>query len=271
VTLASLLLVIAAAGLHAGWNALAKRGRDPVVFLWCATVASTLALLPFGLWILARDGLLVPALPFVGGTILLHTLYFYALGRAYGTGAYSLVYPVARGQASAGQSWRLVELTGASRRWARPGGARRPQYRGPVRYASTASWPGRAILWPVLTGLAIAPSHPRKAGVGRLELTAYMLLLEGGCALLGDALLWVGRSRAGLAGWLIVAAAVMSAGLHARAVRLPHAETSYVVAAAAIDRALGVIGRVAAQEMAGTASGGGHDRIADVACGAFAR
>jgi hypothetical protein len=33
VTLASLVLVICAAGLHAGWNALAKRGRDPVVFL----------------------------------------------------------------------------------------------------------------------------------------------------------------------------------------------------------------------------------------------
>ena len=32
-TLASLVLVICAAGLHAGWNALAKGGRDPVVFL----------------------------------------------------------------------------------------------------------------------------------------------------------------------------------------------------------------------------------------------
>jgi hypothetical protein len=42
------VLVICAAGLHAGWNALAKGGRDPVVFLWCATLASTLALSPFG-------------------------------------------------------------------------------------------------------------------------------------------------------------------------------------------------------------------------------
>ena len=96
-TLASLVLVICAAGLHAGWNALAKRGRDPVAFLWCATVASTVALMPFGVWIMARDGLRATALPFVAGTIALHALYFYALGRAYGSGAYSLVYPVARG------------------------------------------------------------------------------------------------------------------------------------------------------------------------------
>src|SRR4029450_13402372 len=75
----------------------AKRGRDPVVFLWCATLASTLALSPVGLWILARDGLHAAAVPFVLGTIALHALYFYALARAYATGAYSLVYPVARG------------------------------------------------------------------------------------------------------------------------------------------------------------------------------
>src|SRR5499433_3547229 len=86
-----------AAGLHAGWNALAKRGRDPVVFLWCATVASTVVLIPFGVWIIARDGLRAAVLPFVAGTTALHAVYFYALGRAYASGAYSLVYPVARG------------------------------------------------------------------------------------------------------------------------------------------------------------------------------
>ena len=96
-SLAALGLVLCAAGLHAGWNALAKRGGDQVVFLWLATLASTIVLLPFGLWSLATAGLPAAAVPFVLATIVLHALYFYALGRAYAAGAYSLVYPVARG------------------------------------------------------------------------------------------------------------------------------------------------------------------------------
>ncbi|HUK63817.1 MAG TPA: SMR family transporter, partial [Dongiaceae bacterium] len=155
-TLASLLLVICAAGLHAGWNALAKRGRDPVVFLWCATVASTVALAPIGGWIIASGGFPAAAVPFVAGTIVLHALYFYTLGRAYGTGAYSLVYPVARGlgvalvpvvailafderlSALGTAGVALVVLGIVSLHVLPTGGA--------------ASWPGRAILWPVLTG-----------------------------------------------------------------------------------------------------------------------
>jgi hypothetical protein len=91
VSLAALVLVVGAAGLHAGWNAIAKRGGDPVVFLWLATVSSTAALLPVGLWYLATEGLPAAALPFVAATIVLHAVYFYALGRAYASGAYSLV------------------------------------------------------------------------------------------------------------------------------------------------------------------------------------
>ena len=96
-SLTALALVACAAGLHAGWNALAKRGGDQIVFLWCATLASTVAVVPFGLWQLTQDGFPLAAVPFVVATIVVHALYFYALGRAYASGAYSLVYPVARG------------------------------------------------------------------------------------------------------------------------------------------------------------------------------
>jgi len=240
VTLASLLLVVSAAGLHAGWNALAKRGRDPVVFLWCATVASTLALAPIGVWILVRGGFPPAAIPFVGGTIVLHALYFYTLGRAYGTGAYSLVYPVARGLGVAlvpivavlafdehlsglGTAGVALVVLGIVSLHVLPAGG-------------AASWPGRAILWPVLTGLTIAAySILDKAGVSRLNPVAYMLLLETGCALLGSPLVWIRARavRAELASWrTILAAAVMSALAYTLvlfAFRL--SKTGYVVAA----------------------------------------
>ena len=280
-TLASLVLVVCAACLHAGWNALAKRGRDPVVFLWCATLASTVVLAPFGAWILVRDGLSAAALPFVAGTIALHALYFYALGRAYGSGAYSLVYPVARGLGvalvpfvalvvfderlsavgSVGVGLVVLGIVGLH-----------------VLPTGTASWPGRAILWPVLTGLTIAAySILDKAGVGRLNPVAYMLLLEGGCALLGLPLLWVRPDvvRRELASWrTIVAAAVMSALAYTLvlfAFRL--SKTGYVVAARELSIVLSaVIGSVWLREgRLGPRLAGASIVLAGVACVALAR
>src|SRR5687767_11420695 len=94
---AALALVVAAAVMHAAWNALAKRGHDQVIFLWGATCAATVLLLPFGARELGATGFPPGAAPFVAATIVLHAFYFYALGRSYRSGAYSLVYPVARG------------------------------------------------------------------------------------------------------------------------------------------------------------------------------
>src|SRR5439155_10486480 len=62
-------LVLAAAVLHAGWNALAKRGTDPLAFLaLCSCVAAPL-LLPLAAPMLWHEGLPARALPFVLGTI----------------------------------------------------------------------------------------------------------------------------------------------------------------------------------------------------------
>jgi drug/metabolite transporter (DMT)-like permease len=221
VSAAALVLVLGAALLHAGWNALAKRGADPVVFLWLATLASTAALLPLGLWYLATSGLPAVALPFVVATILLHALYFYALGRAYASGAYSLVYPVARGLGVAlvpilalvvfderlsplGTLGIALVVAGIVALHVVPaGGGRRP----PLEASR--------LVWPVATGLTIAAySLVDKAGVARLNPVPYMLLLEGGCALLGLPLLRLRRAavRRELGRWpAIVLAAVMSA------------------------------------------------------------
>jgi drug/metabolite transporter (DMT)-like permease len=244
-------------------------------------VASTVALTPFGLWILVRDGLRGEALPFVAGTIALHALYFYALGRAYAGGAYSLVYPVARGLGvalvpivalvvfderlsglgSAGVALVVLGIVGLH-----------------VLPPGRASWPGRAILWPVLTGLTIAAySILDKAGVARLNPVAYMLLLEAGCALLGLPLLWARPEgvRRELVGWrTIVAAAVMSALAYTLvlfAFRL--SKTGYVVAARELSIVLSaVIGSVWLREgRLGPRLAGATIVLAGVACVALAR
>ena len=222
-TATALVLVVAAAVLHAGWNALAKRGGDPIAFLWLASFVATPALLPWGARELAVSGLPWRAVPFVAGTIVLHALYFYALGRAYGTGAYSLVYPIARGLGVA-----LVPV-GA---WALLGERLSPLGvagialvilgvvvlhrigRAPARVVRAAVGPASA--WAVVTGLSIASySLVDKAGVTRLHPVPYMLLMEAGAAVALAPLMWrrLGVARAEWAAnrWTIVATGVMSA------------------------------------------------------------
>jgi drug/metabolite transporter (DMT)-like permease len=240
---AALVLVACAAGLHAGWNAMAKRGGDPIVFLWCATLASTAFMAPAGLWRIAHDGVPGAAVPFVVATIVVHALYFLALGRAYASGAYSLVYPVARGLgvalvpliallafderlSPAGTVGVALVVLGIAALHALPG---RPPGGVPTRRT-------RGLLWPVLTGLTIATySLVDKAGVARLDPVPYMLLMEAGCALLGLPLVLVRGTavRRELRGWrTIVLAGVMSALAYTLvlfAFRL--SKTGYVVAA----------------------------------------
>ena len=115
---AALALVVAAAVLHAVWNALAKQGRDQLLFLWSSVTLASLALGPWAWAWLPAGGLGPAALPFVGATIVLHALYFWALGRAYGSGEFSRVYPIARQLAvhSRRSAPRRASTTGSSRR-----------------------------------------------------------------------------------------------------------------------------------------------------------
>jgi drug/metabolite transporter (DMT)-like permease len=217
---ATLLLVLGAALLHAGWNALAKRGGDPLVFLWCAGVLGTLLYLPLTGAVLLWQGVRAAALPFVAATVLLHAVYFFALGRAYRAGDLSLVYPVARGLGVAVVPVLAFGLLGERLSAAGALGIAlvvagifclhwRPGARGEPRLLA----PGTG--WAVLTGLAIAGySVVDKAGVARMHPLAYIGLIElGTCLLLTPAAL----GRAGALGreWRahrapIVAAALMS-------------------------------------------------------------
>ena len=219
---------------------MAKRGGDPVVFLWLATLASMTLLLPLGLWVIVSEGVSPAAVPFVVATIVVHAGYFYALGRSYASGAYSLVYPVARGLGVA--LVPILAFAVLDERLSPLGSVGVALVvAGIVTLHALSAGPSalrvdRRVLWPVVTGLTIASySLIDKAGVARINPIPYMLLMEGGCALLGLPLLAVRGAavRSELRGWRrIVLAAAMSALAYTLvlfAFRL--SKTGYVVAA----------------------------------------
>lgn len=93
----TLLLLTAAAAIHASWNLLAKRALDKQVFLWLVTVvAGPLFLIPV---LIAYRPFEALGWAFVLVSGLLQALYTLMLGRAYQHGDLSLVYPLARGTA----------------------------------------------------------------------------------------------------------------------------------------------------------------------------
>ena len=94
------VLALAAAGLHAGWNVLLKTSGDPLPTSTRALAASALLVTPglLLMWFLTGH----PGLPALGWLILAlsalaEAAYFVFLSRAYLAGDLSVVYPVARG------------------------------------------------------------------------------------------------------------------------------------------------------------------------------
>jgi drug/metabolite transporter (DMT)-like permease len=182
----ALALVLGAAVLHAAWNALAKRGRDPLCFLWASFSAATLLLLPLAVWWLRDGGVsaLRGAAPYLAATCSVHSIYFYALGSSYRSASFSHVYPIARGLGVAlvpvlaflllDERLSLLGVVGVGlvvlgilalhrlrRTDARP-----------------ADGSGCGTAWAVLTGLTIsAYSLVDKAGVARLHPVPYIAVL----------------------------------------------------------------------------------------------
>ena len=91
-----LSLVLAAALLHASWNALVKAGGDPFVRLAVVNAVGGLCAVP----LLFVAALPAPASwPYLLGSVVVHHAYYLALGYGYRFGDLSHVYPVARGVA----------------------------------------------------------------------------------------------------------------------------------------------------------------------------
>ncbi len=202
-TPSALALVVAAALLHACWNALAKGARDQTAFLWLSVSAASLAFLPVGLVRLPPGGVPGAALPFVAATILIHAVYFFALGRAYRYGDFSRVYPIARGLGVA--LVPVLALALLDERLSPRGTVGVALVVGGIvsvslvtRETSTAGRPGRGTAWAILTGASIASySLVDKEGVRHLDPVAYIALLGFGIsALLAPVVL---RQRAAVA------------------------------------------------------------------------
>jgi drug/metabolite transporter (DMT)-like permease len=281
---AALVLVVVAAVLHAGWNALAKRGSTPLCFLWCSVSLASLLFVPAGAAIIARDGLPAGAVPYVVATIAVHALYFYALGRALGSGEFSLVYPVARGVGvglvpvgaffllgerlsplgAAGVALVVLGIAAthlAAGRGGQPGRQRRD-----------------ATGWAVATGVTIAGySLVDKVGVSLLHPVPYLALMGLGISgLLLPAVRRTGRLRAEwTAHWrtILVAASLNLTAYLLVLFAFRLSKAGYVVAARELSIVLSVVlGRLwlgergMAPRLAGAAV-----VLAGVACIAFAR
>jgi drug/metabolite transporter (DMT)-like permease len=194
----ALLLVLAAAAIHASWNALTKRAQDQLAFLWSSVSLATLVLLPVGWMFLPAEGVPGAAWPFLVTTSVIHAVYFYVLGRAYGSGEFSLVYPIARGLGVAlvplaaffflderpsllgalGVLLVVAGIVGINRSSAGLSSAGRSAA-GPRRLMSAGTG------WALVTGLSIAAySLVDKAGVARLHPVPYIAILGVGMSLL---------------------------------------------------------------------------------------
>ena len=90
----ALLLALAAAVLHASWNLLVARARDPEAATSVAMVVAVVVYAPIAImgWRLERA-----AIPFLVATSLLHLVYVPLVPAAYRRADVSVVYPIARG------------------------------------------------------------------------------------------------------------------------------------------------------------------------------
>ena len=188
---AALVLVLTAALFHSSWNALTKQARDQFAFLCLAVAVGSVLFLPVTLWALPSGGVPAAAWPFVVATIVLHALYFGALGRSYRSGEFSLVYPVARGLGVA-----LVPVFAALLLDERPSavgalgialvvvGIVALQWVGRPR-ATVGTRLGPGTGWALVTGMTIAAyALVDKAGVSRLHPVPYIGLMFVGSLLL---------------------------------------------------------------------------------------
>ena len=95
----ALILILAAAFIHATWNLLNKRASGHATFTWVVAVLSAVFYTPVAAAAIfywqARVNL--AALVFMAGSAVLHTAYFVLLNEGYRAGDLSLVYPLARG------------------------------------------------------------------------------------------------------------------------------------------------------------------------------
>ncbi len=124
-SLFAIVLIVAAAFIHASWNYLAKRAGGSAPFVWLFAALSALFYAPITFYVVLTQNISLDStqLIFIAGSGVLHMFYFVVLQRGYRVGDLSLVYPLARGTGPAlsttaailflGERPSLVALGGA--------------------------------------------------------------------------------------------------------------------------------------------------------------
>ena len=92
-TTVAVVLVLASAVMHAGWNLLLKIAGDKLVTMWTIRFCTLALAIPF----VVANPPIRAALPYILISGALHAAYDLSLVRAYHLGDYSLVYTFARG------------------------------------------------------------------------------------------------------------------------------------------------------------------------------
>ncbi len=92
-----LVLLLAAAALHAGWTLIVKQASDRELIMWPAVAVSAACSLPL---LLVRPSV-ARMWPFLVASAAVEVAYYALLMAAYRLGDFSVVYPIARGAAPA--------------------------------------------------------------------------------------------------------------------------------------------------------------------------
>lgn len=176
------LAVLLAAAVHAGWNALVKRGRDPLfettlVHVWVSAPALAVVL------VLPWPGTV--AIVHVLLSACVHVLYYHALAAAYRSGDLSFAYPLMRGTAPMVTAVLAIPLFGewpSAAGWlgvaAVCGGV------VAIGLAGAHGLPGRAFGWAMATAATIVAytlidSRGARAATSPWSYVAWLALLEG--------------------------------------------------------------------------------------------
>ena len=194
-TVVALGLVLAAAILHSGWNLMAKRAADQLLFLWLAIVAGVIVFTPGFLIVIGDNPIPMRGWLLIGASSVIHVAYFALLAGAYSRTDLSIAYPLARGT---GPLFVLIFSVAILQERPSPlgiigiiavvVGVFLVQAQGLSLRALGA--PFRALMLPgprlaLLTGLSIGVySMVDKLGVGYVHPVAYMYLWVTGTAII---------------------------------------------------------------------------------------
>jgi drug/metabolite transporter (DMT)-like permease len=185
----ALVIVLASAFLHAGWNYLLKKSDRKIVFIWWFLLVSVIIYFPVFPYFFPKASIPAAGWLCIVATGVIHAVYFGFMGGAYQRGDLSLVYPLARGSGPLFVPILAVILLGEE--IALLGGIGILFIIGGIYCVHLRSFSGSAFLepfraflhsgaslWALCTGLTIASyTLVDKIGVGLVYPPVYIYLL----------------------------------------------------------------------------------------------